>query len=86
MRFYAFKQKGSFREAQIVRVQELLFPLALVTRNGGLPFEVTASGDSSYRIVVKALKPGEYGFLMSWSYIDKAVPNGWNVFDFAVDP
>ena len=38
-------------------------------------FAVTRYGESSYRFVVTAPEPGEYGFI-----------TGWSVFHFAVDP
>ena len=42
---------------------------------GRIAFETSKYGESSYRFVLKAPQPGEYGFVQ-----------GWDVFDFAVDP
>lgn len=102
VRLFAFKKKGYNREAKVdtkaivpipvyaklpyARVMGVPVAVIVDTPANGIPFQVTKTGGNTYRIVVKDLKPGEYGFLVSWSFIDANVPNGWNVFDFGVDP
>jgi hypothetical protein len=71
---YEFERKGSNREAVVATAKGKLFGGASTQRVGAIPFAVTKYGDSSYRFVVTAPEPGEYGFL-----------TGWSAFHFAVD-
>jgi len=72
---YQFASKGNNREALVATAKGKLFGGANTQRVGAIPFAVSKYGDSSYRFVVTAPEPGEYGFL-----------TGWSAFDFAVDP
>jgi hypothetical protein len=72
---YQFTKKGNNREALIATSKGKLFGGANTQRVGPIQFAVSKYGESSYRFVVTAPEPGEYGFL-----------TGWSAFDFAVDP
>jgi len=72
---YEFAKKGSNREALVATAKGKLLGGATTQRVGAIPFAVIKYGESSYRFVVTAPEPGEYGFL-----------TGWSAFDFAVDP
>lgn len=72
---YEFAKKGNTREALVATAKGKLFGGASTQRVGAIPFAVSKYGESSYRFVVTAPEPGEYGFL-----------TGWSAFDFAVDP
>jgi len=71
---YEFAKKGNNREAVVATAKGKLFGGANTQRVGAIPFAVTKYGESSYRFVVTAPEPGEYGFL-----------TGWSAFHFAVD-
>lgn len=72
---YAFTTKKNNREALVSTAKGKVFGGVSVQRVGAIAFDVTKYGEMSYRFVVKAPEPGEYGFV-----------TGWNVFHFAVDP
>src|SRR5208283_3541221 len=72
---HEFMKKGKDREAVVAHAKAKFFGGMTTQRVGAIPFTVTKYGESSYRFVVTAPEPGEYGFL-----------TGWSVFDFAVDP
>jgi len=72
---YEFAKKGNNREAVVATAKGKFFGGANTQRVGAIPFAVIKYGESSYRFVVTAPEPGEYGFL-----------TGWSAFDFAVDP
>lgn len=72
---YQFARKGNNREALVATSKGKLFGGANTQRVGPIQFAVSKYGESSYRFVVTAPEPGEYGFL-----------TGWSAFDFAVDP
>ena len=71
---FAFTPKGNNREALVATAKGKFFGGATTERVGRLPFEVSKYGESSYRFVLKAPQPGEYGFAV-----------GWFVYNFAVD-
>jgi hypothetical protein len=72
---YEFAKKGNNREVVVATAKAKFFGGATTQRVGSIPFAVSKYGESSYRFVVTAPEPGEYGFL-----------TGWSVFHFAVDP
>jgi hypothetical protein len=71
LQLYAFTVKGNKREAVVsgTDVTGITMPYY------GLKFSLTEYGDSSYKVVVKSLRTGEYGFRLGSK----------TVFDFAVD-
>ena len=71
---YQFSRKGNNREALVATAKGKLFGGANTQRVGPIQVAVSKYGESSYRFVVTAPEPGEYGFL-----------TGWVAFDFAVD-
>lgn len=72
---YQFTKKGNNREAVVATSKGKLFGGANTQRVGPIQFAVSKHSESSYRFVVTAPEPGEYGFL-----------TGGSAFDFAVDP
>jgi len=70
LKLYAFTVKGNKRDAVVsgMRIPDTL------EHHNGLRFSLTEYGDSSYKVVVKGLGTGEYGFRLG----------GKTVFDFAV--
>jgi hypothetical protein len=72
---YEFTKKGKNREAEAATAKQGFIHGSTLEHMEGITLEVTKYGESSYRFAVKALEPGEYGFVA-----------GWNVFHFGVDP
>jgi hypothetical protein len=72
---YEFTKKGKNREADVSTVKQGMFHGPTLEHVDGITLDVSKYGELSYRFAVKALEPGEYGFV-----------TGWNVFHFGVDP
>lgn len=72
---FAFEKKGDNREALAATAKGKVFGGSTTQNVGRIPFAVTKYSDSSYKFVVTAPEPGEYGFA-----------TGWSVYHFAVDP
>jgi len=70
-----FAKQGNNREGVITAGKGKAFGGASDPKMNFLTFDVSKYGESSYRLVMKAPQPGEYGFVV-----------GNSVFDFAVDP
>jgi hypothetical protein len=71
---YAFPTKGENREAVVSKAKGHLLGGVSAQTAGLIPVQVSKYSDTSYRFVLKAPEPGEYGFAV-----------GWSVFDFGVD-
>jgi hypothetical protein len=71
---YAFPTKGENREAVVSKAKGRLLGGVSSQPVGVIPVQVSKYSDTSYRFLLKAPEPGEYGFAV-----------GWSVFDFGVD-
>jgi len=72
---YPFEKKKDKREAMVSKAKAGFFGGVSQTKAGTVPLNVSKYGEMSYRFVVTAPEPGEYGF-----------PVKWEVYHFAVDP
>ncbi len=74
-KLYLFEVKGKNREALISSAKAGFFG-GVSSQNVGqqVTVDVSKYGEMSYKLSVKNIKPGEYGFV-----------NDWNVFHFAVE-
>ncbi len=72
---YLFDKKKDKREALVASAKAGFFRGVSSQKAGTIPLDVSKYGEMSYRFVVRALEPGEYGF-----------PVKWDVYHFAVDP
>lgn len=86
-KLYAFTIKGNTREAVTVGAKAWTRSGPALEPPYDLKFSLTEYGDTSYKIVVKSLKPGEYAFAVGMALEKKhrAQLNDYQVFDFAVD-
>ena len=74
---YPFEKNKDKREALVSKAKYGGFAGSKVTsqKSGSIAMDISKYGEMSYRFVVKAPEPGEYGF-----------PVKWDVYHFAVDP
>ncbi len=71
---YAFPAKGDSRQALISTAKANPFGKVSVEKVSSIKYDLSKYGEQSYRFVVKAPDPGEYGFV-----------TGWSVYHFRVD-
>jgi hypothetical protein len=69
---YPFTKKGKDRQAPIEIVKPAIGPFGRASKQEVPPMEVDISkyGELSYRLLVRALGPGEYGFATEFNVFD----------------
>jgi hypothetical protein len=72
---YPFATNRDKREAMVSTAHARVFGSVSSEKKTSIDLAVSKYGETSYKFVVKASEPGEYGF-----------PVGWTVYNFGVDP
>jgi hypothetical protein len=72
---YPFEKNKDKREALVSKAKAGFFGGVSSQKEGTVEVGISKYGEMSYKFVVKALEPGEYGF-----------PVKWDIYNFGVDP
>jgi len=72
---YSFATNKDKREAEVSTAHAKVFGNVSSEKKSSIDLAVSKYSEMSYKFVVKASEPGEYGF-----------PVGWTVYNFGVDP